>query len=71
MASSITSLVQTVTVSEVQDIIVTEVVADGDSNYVRAIRIYGTLGNTAPALEIRITSSDASKLKITLPSVDI
>ena len=71
MASVITQHTMKITVSEVEDVQVTEIVND-NGEYVRAIRIFGQPEgvNAAPVLEVHVRSADQNKIKVTTPEID-
>lgn len=65
---SITTTQQMVEITDVTDVKVTEIVANG-AGFVRAIRIYGTpAGDNAPLLfDLRIKSDTQANLNVTTP----
>lgn len=69
--TTISQFFQKVTLTEVTDVQVTEVV-EADGTFTRAIRIYGTPSgpNIGPAMEIFVKSPEADNLKITTPELD-
>ena len=68
---SILTLKQTVEISDVTDVKVTEIVEEG-AGFVRAIRIYGApAGENAPLiLDLRIKSANSASLNVTTPVLE-
>jgi hypothetical protein len=69
--SVITQHTSKITVTDVEDVQVTEVVED-NGEYVRAIRIFGAPEgvNAAPVIELLVRSTDQNKIKVTTPEID-
>lgn len=66
-----TTLHQTIEITDVADIVVTEVVDEGGI-WTRAIRIFGAPAGVEgpPILEIRVKSSVKANIEITTPAVN-
>lgn len=72
MRSTVTQISSRVAISEVRDVQITEVVADGTGGFVRAVKVFGAPEASAgPALilEILIQSEAKSDLDITTPEL--
>lgn len=69
MASSITSLVSTISVDEVERVVITDQTTQDDGSFVRAIKIYGTPSGVDgdPVLILQIVSPISSKIAIHAP----
>lgn len=71
MASHVKTVRQTVEISEVEDVQITEVVDEGGT-YVRALRVFGAPHGRSgpPIIEVVIRSESRSNIHITTPEVE-
>ncbi len=71
MSSAIITHTQKVEVTEVEKVIVTEVV-DADGSFVRAIRIYGAPDGTdaPPVIDLVLRTDTAAKIELTTPALN-
>lgn len=68
---SIENLNQKLRVAGVIDVVVTEIVSDGDGGWIRAIRIFGPAGTSAPAvLEVVLGSTEKDNINIKTPELE-
>jgi len=72
MTTAIIDTVRQIKITDVQDVILTEVTTDA-GRFVRALRIYGTpaVPGGLPTLEILLDSDAAASIKITSQNVDL
>jgi len=73
MTSAVNTFAQLLAVTDVADVVVTDIVDDGTGTgtWVRSIRIFGSpyvAGNT-PIVEIKVKSTTKNNLDITTPSL--
>jgi len=69
MATEVKRLAETIQVTDVSRIVVTEIV-EVDGRMIRAIRIWGAgSGEELPALEIQVTALTPEAIEITTPAI--
>lgn len=70
MASEIKSTRQRIEITEVRDVVLTEIVSQ-NGEFMRSIRIYGEPGGPTdwPVLEVQIRSATRSDIEITTPEL--
>lgn len=74
MTSTVNNFAQLLTITDVSDVVITDIVDDGSGsgNWVRSIRVFGSpyASGDTPIVEIKIKSTTKSNLDITTPSLN-
>jgi hypothetical protein len=70
MATTVATRFQTLVITEISKIQITPIV-DNSGTPTRAIRVWGSLGDTAPAtIELILSAADDEDLRVTTPELE-
>jgi hypothetical protein len=72
MTTTVETIRQTIKVTEVESIEITDIVSDGDGGYVRVLRVFGTIADTpdVPIIELRLHAAAEDNIEITTPELN-
>jgi hypothetical protein len=71
MASEIRNMTQKVRVTDVGNIVVTDIIAsDTEGQRLREIRIYGVTAPDVPVLTVQLEGATDTVIKVTTPAID-